>query len=142
MKSIFVLSGLVLSLVISGSAFAATAAGTNPDCAKEDHYPLITKKDLATVAASKSATIVDVNSSDSFAKAHVPTAFNYGQNEKNFDTMLPKDKTALIVAYCGGVQCSAWKAAAERACNMGYTNIKHFKEGIAGWTKGTPGALE
>jgi rhodanese-related sulfurtransferase len=41
----------------------------------------------------------------------------------------------MIVAYCGGPACTAWKKAAQDACKLGYTNIKHFKEGISGWKK-------
>ena len=47
--------------------------------------------------------------------------------------MLPADKNALIVAYCGGPKCGAWKKAAKAAAALGYTNIKHFSGGISGW---------
>jgi rhodanese-related sulfurtransferase len=31
--------------------------------------------------------------------------------------------------------CTAWQRAAKAACEMGYTNIRHFSEGIKGWEK-------
>jgi rhodanese-related sulfurtransferase len=43
------------------------------------------------------------------------------------------NKTTLIVAYCGGPECGAYKAAADAAAALGYTNIKHYSEGISGW---------
>jgi rhodanese-related sulfurtransferase len=46
---------------------------------------------------------------------------------------LPKDKNALIVAYCGGPKCSAYKAAATAAEKLGYKNVKHMSAGISGW---------
>lgn len=117
----------ILSVLVCAGAYAGT------DCAKEEAYPLISMSELKQVADGKSAFIVDVNSKDSFADSHVPGAIHYGSNIKKFDQMLPSDKNTLIVAYCGGPACTAWKKAAERACKMGYTNIKHFKEGIQGW---------
>lgn len=123
MKTIF----LALVLVTGGSAFA----GTN--CKDESRYPEISYSELKSVVEAKGATVFDVNSKESFAKIHVPTAVHYATVEAKFGSALPKDKNALVIAYCGGPSCTAWKKAAERACSMGYTNIKHFKDGIKGW---------
>jgi rhodanese-related sulfurtransferase len=117
------------------TAFSAFAANTNSTCANEEHYPLVSKSELKNYVQSKQAFVVDVNSSESFQKAHVPGAIHFESHEKDFAQMLPKDHNALIVAYCGGPMCSAWKKAAEQACNMGYTNVRHFKDGISGWVK-------
>jgi rhodanese-related sulfurtransferase len=128
---------LATLLLAAMSAFAdtTTTTATPPNCKDESHYPIVSKSDVQTLVQSKTATVFDVNGKDSYQKAHVPGAIDYVSNEKNFATLLPQDKNAPIVAYCGGPMCSAWKKAAERACSMGYTNIKHFKDGIAGWTK-------
>lgn len=115
----------VLALLAS-NAFAA-------DCRDEANYAEVSKTELKTLVEQKAVFVVDVNSSDSFAKNHVPGAIHFGANEKDFAKMLPAKKDALIVAYCGGPQCTAWKKAATRACENGYTKIKHFKGGIKGW---------
>jgi rhodanese-related sulfurtransferase len=47
--------------------------------------------------------------------------------------VLPKDKNALIVAYCGNPKCTAYQAAAKAAKKLGYKNIKHLSAGISGW---------
>jgi rhodanese-related sulfurtransferase len=39
------------------------------------------------------------------------------------------------VAYCGNEKCGAYAAAAAKAKELGYTNVKHFSGGIAGWKK-------
>ncbi len=123
-------------ITIAVSLFALTAfAAENPVCKDDAHYPIVSKKDLKGIVAANQATIFDVNSADSFKSNHVPGAVHYESHEKDFSKFLPADKSALIVAYCGGPMCEAWKTAAERACNMGYTNVKHFKDGISGWTK-------
>jgi rhodanese-related sulfurtransferase len=121
-------------LFVSGSSFAGTAEKSTAQCKSEEHYPLITKAELQKAIDAKTAFIVDVNSSESFKEHHVPTAIHFGST-KNFAKALPADKNEMIVAYCGGPQCTAWKKAAEQACKLGYTNIHHFKDGISGWIK-------
>jgi rhodanese-related sulfurtransferase len=128
MLTILACSGLLLTGAL---AFASETT----DCSKEDHYPLITKSELKTVAENKEAVIIDVNSKDSFKKAHVPGAIHYGSHEKDLQSLLPSKKDQLVVAYCGAEKCDAWKKAAEKACKLGYTNVKHFKEGIKGWVE-------
>jgi rhodanese-related sulfurtransferase len=125
----------VFALMAFSSATAHAAADAASDCNKESHYPLITKSELKQVAESKSATIFDVNSKESYESTHVPGAIHFGSHESDFAKMLPKDKAAMIVAYCGGPSCTAWKMAAKEACKLGYTNIRHFKEGIKGWNE-------
>jgi len=113
--------------------FTSVSALETVDCSKDSHYPLISKSELKSAVEKKSAVIVDVNSEESFKKAHVPGAIHFGSHSKGFAKLLPQDKDALLVAYCGGPMCEAWKKAAEEACNLGYKNIRHFKEGIKGW---------
>jgi rhodanese-related sulfurtransferase len=139
-----ILAAFILSAV---SAFAdttattttntttTTTATTSTNCKDENHYPIVSKAELKTLLQSKDTVVFDVNGPDSFKKAHVPGAIDFVTNEKTFTTMLPKDKTATIVAYCGGPMCEAWQKAATKACAMGYTNIKHYKDGIIGWVK-------
>lgn len=120
------MAGLVLLL---GQAWA----NPSEECAEESHFPEISKNELKKVVQKKSAFIVDVNSEDSFKEKHVPGAIHYDSRHNEFSKLLPKDKGALVVAYCGGPQCGAWKKAATEACELGYTNIRHFKGGISGW---------
>lgn len=95
--------------------------------------PQVTISDLKTIVSSKSATIIDANSAETFTAGHIPGAVSFASNEGKLSSVLPKDKNAPIVAYCGGPRCSAWEAAAKEAKALGYTNLKHFKGGIKGW---------
>ena len=126
MKKLITTAAFLLAL----NAFASTS-----NCADENHYPQVTKAELKTYVQSKQAFVVDVNTPGKFKEAHVPGAVNFDSHPKDFAQVLPQDHNALIVAYCGGPQCGAWKKAAEQACNMGYTNIRHYKDGLQGWTK-------
>lgn len=113
----------------------ATTTATTINCKDENNYPIVSKADVQALLQDKTTVVFDVNGKDSYKKAHIPGAIDFVTHEKSFAKYLPQDKKAPIIAYCGGPMCSAWKKAAEKACNMGYTNIKHYKDGIAGWTK-------
>ena len=95
--------------------------------------PEISISDLKTAIADGKATVIDVNGTDSYKDGHIPTAINYETSSDKLADVLPKDKDALIVAYCGGPACGAYKAASEKAVALGYTNVKHLKAGLSGW---------
>ena len=46
-----------------------------------------------------------------------------------------RNKKTLIVAYCGGPSCGAYKRGAAAAKKLGYTNVKRLAAGISGWKK-------
>lgn len=118
---------VLLALIVSNFSYAA-------DCESDANYGEVTKAELQKMITDKKVFLVDVNSKESFAKQSIPGAIHYG-SQTDYASALPKDKNALIVAYCGGTMCTAWKQAAIAACKLNYKNIKHFKPGISGWAK-------
>ena len=114
------LLALVASLAISVSVFAG-------------EYPDISIKEVKALVAAKKAVFIDVNGTESYAKGHVPGALDFDAIENDLAKSLPTDKSTLIVAYCGGPRCKAYKAAAEAAEKLGYKNVKHMSAGISGW---------
>jgi len=96
-------------------------------------FPDITLPDLKAAIAAKKVTLLDVNGPVSNANGHIPGAIDYTAHLTDLATVLPADKSALIVAYCGNEHCGAYARAAEAAAKLGYTNVQHFKPGIAGW---------
>ena len=93
----------------------------------------ITIKDLKAEIAAGKVTLLDANGTESWQDGHIPGAINFESAESKLASVLPKDKNALIVAYCGNPRCMAYQAAAKAAKKLGYTNIKHLSAGIAGW---------
>jgi rhodanese-related sulfurtransferase len=125
-----------LHAITLASAIAITYLSTAAlvaRAAEDKAAPDITIKDLKKAIEDKTVTVIDANGSDSFKSGHIPTAIDYEANAEKLKEVLPKDKDALIVAYCGGPQCDAYKAAAKAAVAMGYTNVKHLSAGISGW---------
>ena len=87
---------------------------------------------LHEVTQRGAAVVVDVNSEQSWRKAHVPgaqrldaTAFAAGD--------LPSDKNSMLVFYCSNLMCRKAPTAARRAEGFGYTNVHVMSAGISGW---------
>ena len=123
---------LVLGLAALCLTLSAVTVAVADDAAGKK-FPDIAIKDLKAAIEKKQVTVIDVNGTDSYQDGHIPTAINFEAAEKDLAKVLPKDKDALIVAYCGGPQCQAYQAAAKKAVAMGYTNVKHLSAGISGW---------
>ena len=96
----------------------------------------ITIPELKAAIAAKKVTLLDANGTDSWKEGHIPGAIDFATAKKNLASVLPKDKSALVVAYCGGPACGAYASAAKAAEKLGYTNVKHLKAGISGWESG------
>lgn len=114
------LLALLATSVLAMSAFAG-------------EFPDISISEVKALAESKKAVIIDVNGSDSYKSGHVPGALDFEHISAKLAKMLPDDKNALIVAYCGGPKCKAYQAAANAAEKLGYKNVKHMSAGISGW---------
>jgi len=96
-------------------------------------FPDISLPDLKSAIAAKKVTLLDVNGPVTYANGHIPGAIDYTAHTADLVTVLPADKSSLIVAYCGNERCGAYARAAEAAAKLGYTNVQHFKPGISGW---------
>lgn len=76
--------------------------------------------------------VVDVNSRQSWEKAHVPTAVHLDPAEYK-ESDLPPDRDATVVFYCSNPMCRKAPNAARRAKQMGYRNVYVMSAGITGW---------
>jgi rhodanese-related sulfurtransferase len=98
-------------------------------------FPDISIAELKKAIAEKKVVLIDVNGAESYKSGHIPTAVDFTKVQGDIASVLPKDKDALVVAYCGGPSCSAYARAAKAASKLGYTNVKHLSAGISGWLK-------
>ena len=96
-------------------------------------YPDISIKELKNAIESKKVVLIDANGTESWQSGHIPGAIDFEAATEKLAKVLPQDKDALIVAYCGGPKCMAYQAAAKAAKKLGYTNVKHLSAGISGW---------
>lgn len=118
---------IIMTLVAALVAFTGIS--------RADEYPDISIGDLKKAIAEKKVVVIDVNGTASYNQAHIPGAVNFETSKEKLASVLPKDKGALVVAYCGGPSCNAYQAGAKAAVALGYTNVKHLSAGISGWTE-------
>jgi rhodanese-related sulfurtransferase len=109
------------------------ALALSPIVAFAGDYPEISHDELKQAVADKKVTLIDVNGTDSWKDGHIPGAVDFASVKADLATKLPAEKDALIVAYCGNENCGAYARGAKAAKELGYTNVKHYKGGIAGW---------
>ena len=99
-------------------------------------YPDISIADLEKAIKAGKVVVIDVNGKNSQTKRGViPTAVAFS-NAKALAKQLSKSKKdTLVVAYCGGPTCNAYKKGASAAEALGFKNVKHLSAGISGWIK-------
>ena len=61
------------------------------------------------------------------AKALAPDA-----TREAVEALVP-DKGAVIVTYCANLKCPASAKLATHLGELGYTNVRHYPDGIEGW---------
>lgn len=114
---------LALTLALS----ACATGGSEP------HVPEIGVTELRPLVEAGRVVLVDANGSESYREGHIPGAIDLEALGSDLASVLPANKDALVVAYCGGPMCGAWKKGADAVAALGYTEVRHFKGGISGW---------
>ncbi len=92
----------------------------------------ISPKELHRMMRDQPMTVIDVNSAQSWSRAHVPGASNLDPGNYR-ESELPADKAAMLVFYCSNPMCRKAPNAARRARKMGYSNVHVMSAGINGW---------
>ncbi len=115
-----------------GSAVEAKAIKTGE---KKDYskFQQIDRKELQAAMKNGGIVLIDANGAESYAKGHIPGAISLAATGDKLPEVLPEDKDALIVAYCGGPGCDAWCSAADKLDELGYKNVRHYKGGLKDW---------
>ncbi len=126
-------AGILLLLLASCGCNDCGSAAT--DQANGTTTADISLDDLKSAMADNRVTLIDANGSVSFARFHIPGAIDFQayQEAGTLAEALPEDKDALIVAYCSGPRCGAYRRAVSAARELGYTNVVHYSGGTSGW---------
>jgi len=96
-----------------------------------ESYPDISAQELK--ARLGQVVVLDCNGTDAYVEEHIPGSIDYLGGYLHLKRLLPADKNALIVAYCGGNRCPMYKLGADDARRLGYRNIRHLSSGLQGW---------
>lgn len=117
------ISGLLLSTLIAGAAYAAD-------------LNLIHVKDLKALLADKTkkVAVLDANGAKTRKEnGTIPGAIELTSSSGYAEAELPKDKSEELVFYCYNTRCTASHDAAKRAMGFGYKNVSVLSDGIVGW---------
>ena len=99
-------------------------------------YPDISIGDLEKAIKAGKVVVIDVNGAKSFTKrGHIPTAVSFTDAKSLAKQLAKSKKDTLVVAYCGGPTCNAYKRGASAAADLGFKNVKYLSAGISGWIK-------
>jgi len=129
---------LTLTVVALTTLGVACQSEPKPDtsaAAPTAEAPEITVDALAEKLDSKAAiTVCDANGEETRKEQGViPGAILLTSHSEYDMSVLPADKGADVVFYCGSEKCSAAPKAAEKAMAAGYSNVRVLRAGIKGW---------
>ena len=85
---------------------------------------------------AQNVAVLDANNSEARKDAGVvPGAILLTSYNQYAVSELPKDKSTTLVFYCYNSYCQASHAAAQRAIDADYKDVKVMKAGIEGWNR-------
>lgn len=128
---------IICSVPVIPQAIAADAPATAP---KAGWYGKLVDIDFvkqqAVVPKIEGVMLIDSRpTARKFDIGHIPTAVNIPDSsfDKLAPTLLPKEKSTLLVFYCDGLECMLSHNSAYKAERLGYTNIRVYAEGFPDW---------
>lgn len=127
---------IALSVVMSvaGCNKAEPSKATAGAPAAEKPMAEVSVPDLANALKEKRAVAIDANGEETRQKYGIVPGATLLSDHRNYAlSELPSDKAQRLVFYCGGTQCRASDAAANRALSAGYANVSVMRDGIKGW---------
>ena len=139
-KRLFAL-GLTVALMALITVGCASNNQTQKAAAADTswQYPQIVDAEFvgqyAKVPMPPDAMIIDSRPhKPKYVKGHIPMAVSIPNTQfEKRSHLLPENKDALLIFYCGGLKCKLSHKSAYKAEAMGYTNVKVFAKGYPGW---------
>jgi len=128
---------LAVSAIVSLLSTPLLAADqAKPDWWYKDIVDASFVSQYATVPPKKDALIVDSRPSRKYNKGHIVPTINISNTQFDKNTsLLPEDKSNLLIFYCGGLKCPLSHKSAVKAEALGYTNVKVYAAGYPDWVK-------
>ncbi|MCW9033760.1 MAG: rhodanese-like domain-containing protein [Rhodospirillales bacterium] len=145
MKTTFKFSALAATLMVAVFVIYPTSTFA----AEPGWYPKVVDYNFvepyAVIPTRDDVVIIDSRPMKRrFANGHIPGAISIpdSQFNKMAATALPKDKSMVLIFYCGGEKCMLSHKSAFKAEKLGYTNIQVYAAGYPEWkAKGRFGSV-
>lgn len=79
--------------------------------------------------------VINALNQEAYMAKHIPGSINIpAENADLAEKVIPYKKSKIVV-YCANTNCTASPNLAQNLEDMGYTNVRDFEEGLAGWKK-------
>ena len=122
-------------------AFALAACAKEEPKAKETAgaaeaapLPTVTVDELTSLLADGKGAAIDANNHATRERQGVIPGATILSHFAKYDLAeLPADKARPLVFYCANEHCGASHAAADKARNAGWADVRILPAGIAGW---------
>jgi rhodanese-related sulfurtransferase len=97
---------------------------------------LISRDALKAAIEDRAVIVVDALGEQYWARQHLPDAIYLVADDVTAEAakLLP-DKDAAIVTYCSNPACGNSQAVAGRLEQLGYTNVRKYREWIQDWVE-------
>lgn len=143
-KLVFYCGGIKCKLSAESARIAEEAGYTNvytfsdgmPSWTNAGNTPWVSAQHIKMVLndPKRIALIIDARPALKYNAGTVPGALNIPfQQFDAFKGLLPVDKTAQIIYFCGGFKCDLSHKSAKAARELGYTNVVTFAAGWPAW---------
>ncbi|MGF7184150.1 rhodanese-related sulfurtransferase [Desulfitispora alkaliphila] len=81
-----------------------------------------------------SFVLIDSRPQARFNESHINGSINIPDGQfHDLAHLLPEDKDKMLIFYCGGWHCPLSPASANKALELGYTNVHVYQEGTDAW---------
>lgn len=143
-KLVFYCGGVKCKLSAESAEIAQAAGYTNvftytggmPDWQTAGHIPWVSAQYIKMVLndPKRIALIIDARPAIKYNAGTLPGALNLPWPQfKDLQGLLPADKTAQLIFFCGGFSCDLSHKSAQAAKGLGYSNILIFAGGWPEW---------
>ncbi len=96
----------------------------------------ISRKELKELIDREAVTVVEALPEGYFEQQHLPGALNVSHDAERgrIEELLP-DRSAPVITYCASLTCRNSAQLALRLEGMGYSDVREYAEGKAGWVE-------
>ena len=95
---------------------------------------LITRTELEQAIARREVVVIDTLPAAYYDQAHLPGALNLVEGDVHTRAAaLVPDKDTAVVTYCSNAACGNSQAVETRLEQLGYTNVRKYRDGIQDW---------
>ncbi|MBA3936618.1 MAG: hypothetical protein H0X38_04085 [Planctomycetes bacterium] len=116
--------------IVACATLALTGCGER---AGKAAYPSVSNDEFTSQVKDNRVTLLDISGSSSYREQHIASAIDYQAHKDDLPTVLPSDRAKPLVVYGSDFDSGDWRGVMDQLNTMGYTNVKHYNEGMRGW---------